>query len=223
MPVSVATVDGAGSNPTDGGFTAVGAATMWQCLTTDNADTSYVYHGTGGATERASFNVTLPTDASAAGSVQQIDTVLKIRAESGTPATFGLVYLPATGLWTSASQLTTTSYVVYTFSLLTRPVTLAAWQIQDLANVQIGWEARTAQLQRATYGYCNMTYTMASGGWSSLVYSLFGTLVSVGLHEMPKLARAYRKARGTLFLPSEYEECWRELRQPFRRYVFLEA
>jgi hypothetical protein len=70
----------------------------------------------------------------------------------------------------------------------------------------------------AYYTALNVTYRVQSGGFALFCSGLAGA--ALGLSEMAGLARALYRRAGTLILPDEYREAWRDIRfAPRRAYA----
>lgn len=207
MPTSVFTCIGNGVGYTNG--TAVGAATKWGCLTTDNADTSYLYFDAA-STMSFTADMSQPLDISAAGSILNVSSKFKYRADAAGHNVNGIIYLGGTAI-IGTSQACTTSYVTYTETSTAKPGG-GLWVLADVYAMEIGFRKTATQLGRCTYLTGESSWVEAPGFFSCLVSSLLGAFAGLGAADIVGLADKLASMRGWRLEPHEYARFWADLR-----------
>jgi hypothetical protein len=221
VPLTTITPNATGTNNAG---TPTGAAANWQCVATDNAETSYTLM-TNAVNGECTCACDDPAEPTAAGAINSITANVKCRLETGTPALKPCLYLPGVGDWQGSSQTMTASYATYSETRLVRPVTGAPWVVADVAAVEVGWFSSATVNRRFTYVTGTVDWTAAPGFWACLVTGLFGSLVGIGMQHAAGLAREISLRRRSLgILASEHSEMIREIREGrYARHFFLGA
>lgn len=193
-------------------ISVTGAATRWQALATNDGDTSYVkFVFTTGGSCTAHCGFSSPTLLGAATIISV--TPYAVAKYVGAAANFRVTLNFSTGLWYGASTALTAAYATYSEIRTTRPVTGTPWQPGDMATLEFGTTTVSAPEMRFTQTYIIVEYLPAAGFWASLVSSLFGPMVGVGMAHAAGLARALREKAGTWPTSGEYADFIREIRE----------
>lgn len=143
-------------------WTPNGAAANWQCVGSNDGDTTYVSSATSGHTDLYTIDAsTLPANAIISG----ITVSYRIRRVTGginlqhsaRVRTGGTTYNGGTGTITGASV----SYQLSSFAWATNPNTGVAWTVANISAMQIGVNRGTgAVTARVTEVYVTVTYTV---------------------------------------------------------------
>lgn len=145
-------------------LTANGCAQNWDCMDSQDSDTSYVSQSSGGATAIDYYNfadITIP------GTLVSVDTVdVSINARhtgscgATTPQVGGRIRIDGDETIPSAQNITLDVYAQYDFTGLAKPGG-GTWTEQDLNDLEIGLSLRSGSScdARATAMFVQIAYT----------------------------------------------------------------
>ena len=205
---------------THAAWNKVGAGTAHGCLSTDDADTTYIWADTTPQYQ----DVKTSLWPSAIGLVNSIKVTAKIR-DATDPVSVDAGIENAGGATTN-NFVTTGGYVLETTAALARPGG-GIWTAADCARDTTWWHikcvngANPDRMPRCTYGYIILDYTPRGGGFAFLIVSLVGAMLGANLmlSDMPGIAREVAREGISIIQPSEFSRCLAELRaHPFRAW-----
>lgn len=204
-------------------WTLGAGASKVAAVQTDDGDTSYITDS--GSNKKQSYFV--DTVANRMQSVSTIDVAGKGRGTTTltTPSTSAFIRGSATdtGVTTVPCGV---SYALATASRGTNAVG-GAWTPAILDATELGFFSQTpddSPVFFITWGYFDVTGILIAGSFVFFAASLFGPIVALGLHELPRLARVMFQKTRIMIQPHEYEGIWREFRDArYAKHFFRPA
>lgn len=164
-------------------WTPNGAATNWQCVLTNDADTTYVHAEAGD--QQDLYDVT--DNSFAPTTFAQINVTVLAKATTATSAFRIMIQADGT-IYQSSALSITTSYVAYSAAWTMNPKTGGAWNDTSLDSLQIGVNyTYTAYHESVTQIYVDVYYVTYTDYRSAIPISTGGipdnaTLVNAALY-----------------------------------------
>lgn len=177
---------------TDNLWTLSGAADKMAAVNTSDADAGTVDSTvTNGQAQSftPNYNAVIGGGVAGVGAINSVKVFARCRSNNGNTADFLHRIRRGGSVTDGANQaLTSISYLDFTSASLARPGG-GSYTPADLSSLEFGlnYNGGGGGLTRWTYGYMILDYEPVVGGIACLVGGLFGPLVAVGLHEIPRL------------------------------------
>jgi hypothetical protein len=182
----------------------------------DNSDSTWV--SPGGAIDPLYYDFEDISDAPPSGKVTAVTITYRMSGNAGADSSMSCLAIVNGSFFTGATGVGINAPPGFVTINQSWPgiTTVGLWNSAKF-GLEENWATSGSPLYKMQ---ATITYELPSGGFAALVASL-GPLIGVGLDQMGRVAAELHRLTGTLILPHEHAQAWRDIRSARHPRHFL--